>query len=617
MYAWRARDVLGCRRRRVDLIADRISRCARGPFFRFPNVRLNQINWNCELYAHLATVTGDTELLVNDYRAQVERFCDGHQAAADPGRLAQPRARATASTTCPHRPPTHPFNLDSAEYASETCHFILYYEQALRAGMAPLPPEHVRAAAGLGRAHRLRLLDARRLPELGHRLRLQALARGPHLGARAAGPARDRGRRRASTPRPSSGSGRSTCSTAAWRCTSASRARRPTARASRRRTSTTSTSPRSGPASASCSRPACRPTRPARSRSAWAAMPAAEPPPLYSFDGDIGRLTITTPTLLDRGAGRQPARGSLRRHRAGAALRRRPAGGLERRRPALGELRRAGARRRARRRSLTSQRPSALPPPRPPLRAAEVAARPRARAKPYPKRPYGGPFETLVAHGPHAGPARWPSRPRTASSRLDRDALAITRRHARPLHGRRAVSLVGQGGAASRPCSRRPAGHARRPGSAAPQRLAARSRLLLHGGRGHRLRRAAGRPPPARPSRTSCGRARSRRPRARARRSPSSSRTAARFKRLGLAMRIAPAASRQEAAHGRAQPAAGRPRRKRKPLLSLRRRRLWRTRSGLLEQTRQVDALLLAQGARPARPRRRGRTGRPRPRAAR
>ena len=43
----------------VALIADRVSRCARGPFFRFPNVRLNQINWNCELYAHAATVTGD------------------------------------------------------------------------------------------------------------------------------------------------------------------------------------------------------------------------------------------------------------------------------------------------------------------------------------------------------------------------------------------------------------------------------------------------------------------------------------------------------------------------------------------------------------------------------
>ncbi len=43
----------------LNLIADRISRAARGPFFRYPNVRL-KVNWNCELYAHAATVTGDT-----------------------------------------------------------------------------------------------------------------------------------------------------------------------------------------------------------------------------------------------------------------------------------------------------------------------------------------------------------------------------------------------------------------------------------------------------------------------------------------------------------------------------------------------------------------------------
>jgi hypothetical protein len=49
MYAWRAREALRLPQETTDLIADRISRCARGPFFRFPNVRLNQINWNCEL----------------------------------------------------------------------------------------------------------------------------------------------------------------------------------------------------------------------------------------------------------------------------------------------------------------------------------------------------------------------------------------------------------------------------------------------------------------------------------------------------------------------------------------------------------------------------------------
>jgi hypothetical protein len=85
MYAWSARDALGLSQETVDLIKDRIGRCARGPFFRYPGVRLNQINWNCELYAHAATVTGDNELLLNDYRQQLVRFCSGMVRAQVPG----------------------------------------------------------------------------------------------------------------------------------------------------------------------------------------------------------------------------------------------------------------------------------------------------------------------------------------------------------------------------------------------------------------------------------------------------------------------------------------------------------------------------------------------------
>ena len=132
------------RRRPSSLIQDRITRCARGSFFRFPNVRLNQINWHCEMYAHLATVTGDTELLRNDYREQMERFATGHHAAA-PCQGGSPNlGPGYRFHYLPHKPPDHGLNLDSAEYANMTCHFIIWYEQALRAGMAPLGEEHVR-----------------------------------------------------------------------------------------------------------------------------------------------------------------------------------------------------------------------------------------------------------------------------------------------------------------------------------------------------------------------------------------------------------------------------------------------------------------------------------------
>ena len=142
-YAWRARDVLDLSHETADLIVDRIRRCAYGSFFRFPNVRLNQINWHCEMYAHVATVTGDPELLRTDYRAQVERFAAGITQPTVPG--GSPNlGPGYQFHYLPHKPPTHGLNLDSAEYANMTCHFLIWYEQALRAGMAPLAEEHLR-----------------------------------------------------------------------------------------------------------------------------------------------------------------------------------------------------------------------------------------------------------------------------------------------------------------------------------------------------------------------------------------------------------------------------------------------------------------------------------------
>jgi hypothetical protein len=142
-YAWRARDVLALPQETVDLIQDRISRCAHGAFFRFPSVRLNQINWHAEMYAHLATVTGDDELLRNDYRQQLERFAAGIAQPTSPG--GSPNlGPGYRFHYLPHEPPDHGLNIDSAEYASMTCHFLVWYERALRAGMVPLSEEHIR-----------------------------------------------------------------------------------------------------------------------------------------------------------------------------------------------------------------------------------------------------------------------------------------------------------------------------------------------------------------------------------------------------------------------------------------------------------------------------------------
>ena len=56
--AWRAREALGLDQATADLIADRIISHRRGSFWRWPALRLNQINWYARIYAAAAAVGG-------------------------------------------------------------------------------------------------------------------------------------------------------------------------------------------------------------------------------------------------------------------------------------------------------------------------------------------------------------------------------------------------------------------------------------------------------------------------------------------------------------------------------------------------------------------------------
>ncbi len=144
--AWRARDVLGIEAAEAQRMASLVQRCAHGAFFRYPNVRLNQINWNAEVFAHAATMTGDTSLLRRDYYLHMRRFVAGvhrpwladHRARPCYGGSTNlgPGYRFNYLTT---RPPGDAFNLDSAEYANITVHFLLWYARARAAGMPALP----------------------------------------------------------------------------------------------------------------------------------------------------------------------------------------------------------------------------------------------------------------------------------------------------------------------------------------------------------------------------------------------------------------------------------------------------------------------------------------------
>ena len=140
---WRARDVLGLAPETAARISEVISGVAHGPFFRFPTVRLNQINWSAELYAYEAQVTGDTELLRDDYGLHVRRFLAGVRRpwfapSRDAATNLSPSLRFHYK---PDQTPGSGTNLDSAEYANITLHFIAFYQVARAAGMPALPPD--------------------------------------------------------------------------------------------------------------------------------------------------------------------------------------------------------------------------------------------------------------------------------------------------------------------------------------------------------------------------------------------------------------------------------------------------------------------------------------------
>ncbi len=396
MYAWRARGALRLPQETVDLIADRISRCARGAFFRYPNVRLNQLNWNCELYAHLATVTGDTELLVNDYRAQVARFCDGITHAVTPG--GSPNlGPGYRFHYLPHRPPTHPFNLDSAEYASETIHFILHHEQAVRAGMPLLPPEHYR----LLRAWTEHIVcgywthggylnwDTGYGFKRWHAGRTWALAQQGLLAIAVA-------------PRF-----HNTPELAGWAKHMFDRGLGLYERLAREAVDGKGIAPSNlYDVNVAPLGPSIREMFAARMQANAAravalglgAMGSAEPPALYSFDADIGRLTITTPKY-------STAVVPVNQHAF-------PYGGMELCRLYDGNQRVVSnvggrpwasfgvlVRDRAAKEIATSQRPRSLAPLRQPITLLTSPRGKVSAAEPYPTRPYAGAFDNLVARG--------------------------------------------------------------------------------------------------------------------------------------------------------------------------------------------------------------------------
>ena len=143
-YAWRARDELNLPEAAVARLVERVRAVAYSPFFRYPNLRLNQINFAAELHACAASMTGDSTLLRRDYRRQLTRFLNGAKRPMAPWRI--PNLGPSYNF---HRNPFQRSrarqNIESAEYANIVLDVIYYYEQARRAGMAPISRRQARA----------------------------------------------------------------------------------------------------------------------------------------------------------------------------------------------------------------------------------------------------------------------------------------------------------------------------------------------------------------------------------------------------------------------------------------------------------------------------------------
>ena len=132
--AWRARRELDLSRTTVELIEDRIRSTAAGSYWRYPTLRLNQVNWYGLMYWARATVTGDRGSFARHFRGQLLRFLRDRRNFGAGLRFHY----------LPGQPAHHPMNVDSAEYANIVMTVARFYEPARRAGMPPLPASETR-----------------------------------------------------------------------------------------------------------------------------------------------------------------------------------------------------------------------------------------------------------------------------------------------------------------------------------------------------------------------------------------------------------------------------------------------------------------------------------------
>jgi hypothetical protein len=383
---WLARAQLGLDPLTADVVHGAVQRCATSPWYAYPALRLNQINWPLEIFAWAVAIGGDPRLAYGETRKQLGRFADALTRTVPPYRI-------------PFTGPGYRFhyvpgdrenaraNLDSPEYAAAVCGALQFYEPALRAGMDPLLPRqrealrawvervlcgyfthagylnwdtgasfrrwHQGTKFGLAQAALLAIATTPSLqpaPEYG-RWATYLFDRGLELF--------DRWARDGLPPAVYFGVTRT-------------------------------------PGGVSEARQSAARIQANAARAATLGLGAAEPPPpLYAYDPDVGRLAVTTPTystaitVVDRE--RLPYGGAELARLFDGAMR--PAANIGGRPPAA-----FGVLARGPNRTVASQRGRPRGDLRhPPLRLLEAPRGAVARPEAYPRRPYAGPFTRLTA----------------------------------------------------------------------------------------------------------------------------------------------------------------------------------------------------------------------------
>jgi hypothetical protein len=130
--AWRARAPLGLTDVQAERIRDRIGRVARSAFYRYPALRGNQFNWYVQMLAADAVVNGRANELGEALRRHMARFV----------RNVSPRGGGIGNLGpglrfhyAPDAPLRGRLNVDSAEYANIVLGALRFYSPARELGM--------------------------------------------------------------------------------------------------------------------------------------------------------------------------------------------------------------------------------------------------------------------------------------------------------------------------------------------------------------------------------------------------------------------------------------------------------------------------------------------------